>query len=102
MSNFEMVAAFIFAIGATARLTRLLVFDHFPPSVWLRDRYSALTNDGPWSVLMECGYCVAVWASAAVVASGYFTDFHWVWWLVTGWLTVAYLGAVFVAYDGDD
>jgi hypothetical protein len=102
MSEFAWVAAFVFAIGATARITRLFTWDKYPPMVWLRMKWDDLTNDGPWALLMHCGYCFGMWAGAVVVASGYLSDFHTAWWLVCGWLTISYFGATYMAHDGDD
>lgn len=102
MSTFAWVAAFVLSVVASARITRLVVFDHWPPAVWFRMKWDQWTNDGPWSFLVHCGYCFNVWAALAVVGSGWLSDWHTAWWLVTGWLSVSYLGAVFVAFDGDD
>lgn len=107
MSEFEWVAAFIVAIGSTGRLTRLFTWDTYPPAAWLRAKWAALTNDGDWSVLMECGYCFGVWASGFVVGTAalslhYLGDLHWSWWLFNAWMCVAYLGSILMAKDGDD
>lgn len=59
---------------ATYRLTRLVVFDTFPPVAWLRER---ITGENPavrrWSgvpnwvaKLVSCGWCLSVWVGAGV------------------------------------
>lgn len=100
--TFTWIAAFIVAVVSAARITRLIVWDKYPPSIWLRVKWDALTNDGPWSVLIHCGYCFGAWAAALVVGWGYASDLHWTWWLFNGWLAVGYLAAVFMAFDGED
>lgn len=102
MSTFEWIAMAVLTVGSTARITRLITFDSYPPAVWLRTKWRALTKDGEWSVLMECPYCFAPYAGAGVLLWGYLSDFHEPWWWVTGWLTAAYLASVWVIFDGDD
>ncbi len=102
MSEFEWVAIAVVSILSTARLTRLLTWDKYPPVAWLRWKWTNLTNDGDWSELATCGYCASMYFAPAVLLSGYFTDFHLIWWLVNGSLATAYAAAVFMANDGDD
>ena len=102
MSNFEWVAAAVVAVMSTARITRLITWDHYPPSVWLRVKWHEITNDGPWSILVDCGYCFGLWAAGFVVGWGYLSGFHWTWWLFNGWLAAGYAGAMVMAYDGED
>jgi hypothetical protein len=87
------------AVLGTARLTRLLVFDSYPPVAWLRAQWDRATGDGPWSQLVHCGFCAAPWIAVATLAWGYFTDLHWSWWVFYGWLAISYLAAAFVAWD---
>jgi len=101
-SVFEWVAAFILAVVASARLTRLVVWDKYPPTAWLRIKWDTITDDGEWSVLAHCGYCFGLWAALFVVGWGWLSDLHWSWWLFCGWLTVGYFAAMTMAYDGDD
>lgn len=101
MSTFQVVAAVIVGVLATARLTRLLVFDTLPPVIWLRDRYRAYTHDGPWSKLVDCGYCAAPWFGAGVLAAGELSDYAYWWWIICGWLAGSYVAAIVVAYDGE-
>lgn len=102
MSNFEWVAVAVVSVLGTARLTRLVVWDKYPPSMWLRTKWDEVTNDGPWSVLVHCGYCFGMWAGLFTVLTGYLSDWHEVWWLFNGWLATSYLAATYLAFDGDD
>lgn len=101
MSDFEWVAAAILTVLATARITRLIVWDTYPPSVWFRIWWDRHTNDA-WSELVHCGYCAGMYVSALVVLSGWLSDWHTAWWVTTGTLSAAYLGAIVMAYDGDE
>lgn len=93
------LAAVVVAVVGTARLTRLLVFDTYPPSAWVRARWDAITHDGPWSVLVHCGYCAAPWIGVITLAWGWASGLHWSWWLFYGFLTLAYLSATYVSWD---
>jgi drug/metabolite transporter (DMT)-like permease len=102
LSEFEWVAAAIVAAFSAARITRLVTWDKFPPSVWLRMKYAELTHDGPWTVLVECGYCFGVYAAGFVLGWGLLSDFHWTWWAFNGWMALAYAAAIIMAFDGDE
>ena len=102
MSTFEWIAIAIVASLSSARITRLIVWDSYPPSVWVRMKWDALTNDGPWATLVHCGYCFGPYASAAVLLSGWLSNWHTAWWLVNTWLALGYVAAMIMAYDGED
>lgn len=102
MTDFQWMAIAVVSVISTARITRLMTWDVFPPVVWLRIHWDRLTRDGSWTPLLHCGYCFAVWAAAFVVGWGYVSDWNVVWWLFNGGLSVAYLGAILMAFDGDD
>lgn len=102
MTEFEWVAAALVAVVASGRYARLITWDSYPPSAWLRKKWDAVTKDGEWSELLHCGYCANIYIAFGVVLWGYFTDFNTLWWLINGSMAVAYAGAVFMAYDGDD
>lgn len=102
MSPFEWVAVAVVASLSAARITRLITWDKFPPSVWLRDKYRGITHDGPWSVLVECGYCFGLWAGGFVLGWGLISEFDRYWWWFNGWLAVGYLAAIIMVFDGDE
>lgn len=107
MSDLHWAAAFLLAVGATARITRLVTWDKYPPAARVRIWWDTLTHDGPWSFLVHCGYCFAMWAAMLVVGTaalsyGLSGQIHWTWWLASAWLTASYLAAILMAYDGDD
>lgn len=102
MTTFQWVAVAVVAVLSSARLTRLVTFDRFPPVRWLRDLYENLTDGSDWQLLTRCGYCASFWLTALVVGAGYLSDWHTAWWLVNGTLGGSYLAAILMAHDGDD
>jgi hypothetical protein len=102
VNQFQIVAAAIVGVIATARLTRLLVFDSYPPVAWIRAKWHDITKDGSWAALVDCPYCAAPYFAALVLAFGELTDYGKVWWIVCGWLAGSYVAAVFIAHDGDE
>lgn len=98
------------AVGVvgTARLTRLIVFDEWPPTKAIRDWWIGRTSHvwdngtvvpGPWQKLLTCAFCAAPWFMVVCFAWALATDFHWTWWLFYGWLAASYLASIVVAYD---
>ena len=118
MSDFHWVAAAVLSVIATARITRLITFDVYPPSLWFRnwwdertgfrDHRGELKRDssgnvlGRWTPLVHCGYCAGMYVAPVVVLSGWLSGWHTAWWVVTGILSAAYLGAITMAYDGEE
>jgi hypothetical protein len=101
MTTLQILAAVVVGVVSVARLTRLLTQDTYPPAAWVRAKWSALTNDGPWSDLVTCPYCAAPYITAAVLAWGLLSDFHVSWWIVNGWLAASYAAAMVVVRDGE-
>jgi hypothetical protein len=99
MTHFEWIAAAIIGILSAGRLARLLVFDDFPPAVWLRRRWFVAVGDSNWKGLFECPFCMAPYLVAGSMAWFYFSDGHWSWWIANGWWAASYLAAIVVAYD---
>lgn len=102
MSNFHWVAIAVVTVLSASRLTRLVTWDSFPPSVWFRMKWDTITKDGSWSLLVHCGYCFSFWATLGVVLWGYWSDWNSFWWIANGTLAASYAAAVFMTNDGDD
>lgn len=103
MNTFYWVAISVVTVLSSARLTRLAVVDDFPPVKWLRMKVAIATDGSDWQAITYCPYCVSFWMTLIVVLSGYFSDWHTVWWIVAGSLAASYPGSVWVAYEkGDD
>ena len=94
------------AFLSTARITRLVTWDAYPPVAWVRSKWDDRVQ-GDWNLLMHCGYCFGFWAALGVVGWG-LIDLHLdgalepAWWIINGVLAVSYLGAITMAYDGED
>jgi len=93
--------AVLVGLMACARLTRLLVNDDFPPSVWLRLKWEAWTHNGPWSKLATCLWCAAPYIVAADIAWALLSSLHWSWWLFNGWMAASYVVSWLVFHDED-
>lgn len=101
MSTFQIVATAVIGVLATARLTRLLVHDTYPPSAWVRDKWRSLTHDGAWSELVGCHYCAAPYFAVLVLLAGEWSDYNPWWYYVCGVLAGSYVAAIVVSFDGD-
>lgn len=114
--EFYWVAVALVIVVSASRLTRLMTWDKFPPTLWIRDTYADLTDGTGWSLLAFCGYCASFWITAALVlwadlagvldgrtAWGTSGDIAQpVWWMVNGTLAASYLAAILMVHDGDD
>lgn len=100
-TEFYWIAVAVITIVSSARLTRLLTVDEFPPTKWLRNKYHAAVGDD-WGLLMFCGYCASFWITAGIALWGWAVDFDEPWFLVNGILAASYLAAMTMARDGDE
>jgi len=101
VSPYREVVTAIIAVVASARLTRLIVEDEYPPSVWIRIQWDRLTRDGPWSKLAHCGWCASPYVAALVLGLGYFLDWPTWWYVVTAWLAASYAAGWINFHDED-
>lgn len=112
-TEFYWVAVVATTIISVARITRLAVYDKFPPVSWLRDKYLDATDGSGWGLLALCGYCMSFWIALLVIAWGLWSEVYAapstyadapfaVWWIVNGVFAVSYLAATYIANDGDD
>lgn len=102
MTPFEYVAAMFVAVVCTARITRLITYDDFPPAVWVRNLWDKATRSSDWSLLFFCGWCMGFWVAVGIVAWGYLSGFSTAWWLWNSTWTVAYLAPILMTHDGDE
>ena len=93
------VAAVLITILGSARLSRIITHDDFPPAVWARIQWDTLTKDGPWSKLAHCHWCATPWITLVCISWGALSSFHWSWWLFWGWLALAYVASIILARD---
>lgn len=100
MTTFEWVAVAVVAVTSAARITRLMIWDVYPPVAWLRAQWT-MRAPAKWEPLLKCGYCFAPYPTLAIVLWGYFTDWQTAWWIVNGTLGAAYAAAIMVTFDGE-
>lgn len=91
-------AAFVIGSLAVARVTRLIVDDDFPPTMWLRRTYVSHTSEA-WGKLVECPFCFSFWLAAADTGWAFGTKLHWTWWLVNLIFAGAYVAAMVTVRD---
>lgn len=99
--EFYYVVAAIVGVLSVARLTRLLTNDDFPPSEWIRTTWDKITKEGAWSALARCLWCASPYITAAVLAWGLLSHFHWTWWVFNGWMAASYVASWLVFHDED-
>lgn len=99
-----LVLAIATAILGSGRWTRLLVFDEYPPTMWIREKWAKLTVKHPaWTKLFFCWWCAAPWIM--LICIGWFWlsfSAFWValtWWLFFGWGALSYVTSMVVARD---
>ena len=97
------LAALIVTVVGSARLTRVITHDDYPPSMALRIWWDTVTKDGPWSKLVHCPWCMGPWVTAIALASFIVSFLHpalgWAWWLFWGWLALSYWTSQYVHFD---
>jgi hypothetical protein len=95
--------AILVAVFGIGRLTRVLVYDDFPPSVWVRIQWDRITNDGPWAKLVHCWWCASFWVALICVGWFLLTDLHavflWSWWIFWGALALSYVATMIIVRD---
>lgn len=97
------VLAIIVAIVGVARLTRVIVYDDFPPAMWWRERWVEWTKGGPWAKLFLCWWCLSSWIALVCIAWFLLTDLHpiflYSWWIVWGMLALGYTATMLIVRD---
>lgn len=107
MSVLAYIAAGLAVILASARITRNIVFDDFPPTAAIRRWWDSKTADNGWNSLFHCGYCMGFWVSAPftvlatglTVGWGVFETLSGIFWVICAWFAVGYLSGIIVASD---
>lgn len=97
-----LIALAVLILGA-GRLTRLITYDDFPPTIKIRTLWDKLTDDNDWNKLFHCFWCFGFWAGAFAMgwfALGFAADWIMVaWWIVFGSLAIGYVISMVVARD---
>lgn len=102
-----LAVAYVLAVVAVARLTRLVTSDDFPPVAWLRLQWERRTTPGKWQELATCPFCFAPYAAAGALALAVAADIWtpdlgsvagW-WWMAVVWGSGSYLASMIVLRD---
>lgn len=99
-----LLAAAATSFVAVGRFTRLVVYDKYPPSMWLRERYTKAVPER-WAGLASCPFCLAPWAQLASLMWAWLGGLNpetWsggLWWLTHLWFALSYLAAMLVVRD---
>lgn len=96
------LVAAVVGIVSSARLTRLLTQDDFPPAAWLRIKWDDKTDGSSWNTLFHCHWCMSLWTTLPIGAWAYLSNLHISWWIVNAILAASYLNAMLVERDEKD
>lgn len=109
MSHFWLTWAIIIGVLSVARTARLIVWDEYPPMIWLRTKWDERIGEEGWGKLIHCQFCATpylavgmfVWAAVAFerFAPTDLWSATWWWFVVNGVWGLSYLSAMIVAYD---
>ena len=100
------LAAIVFIISS-ARITRLVVQDDFPPMHWVRDKYDAFwqkktgLEEPPWALLLHCPWCFGPWITLLNGIWAYTSNLHWTWWVFNSWMALSYAVSWVTFHDED-
>ena len=108
--TFLAVIAIIEGLLGTARLTRVIVYDDFPPSAWVRIQWDKIVDPkrgpwwGLWNKLFHCWWCMGMWvALACIVWWAFLIPLHpaWMygWWVFWGALALSYAATMVIVRD---
>lgn len=98
LSTVETIFAAVVMVFGTARLTRIVAHDDYPPAEWVRMRWYALVGDR-WGKLLNCIWCTQPYVAIICLAWAALSDLHWTWWVFWGWLALSQAGSTLLAYD---
>jgi hypothetical protein len=104
LTIFQTIAAVIIGVLSVARTARLVVWDDYPPTMWLRMKWDDLTERSSWNKLLHCQFCLCPYLATgnlgwAIWSGLWFHGWGLVWWIANGIWAGSYLAATYVAYD---
>ena len=103
MSHWDWVVAVLVGVVSVARTARFLIYDDFPPMMWLRAQYlGRMSEENPWRKLVECQFCVSPYLAAGMLGWAWVSDLNPWWWVINGVWAGSYLAAILVSYDQPD
>lgn len=105
MSKFEVALALLVGVLSVARTARLLIWDAYPPAVWLRMKWDTKFGDEGWGALIHCQFCATPYMAAGMALWFWLAFFHGgetaqqTWWIINGVWGLSYVSALVVSYD---
>ena len=106
------IAVIALSVGllGVARLTRVIVYDDFPPAAWVRIQWDKLVppRRGPWwrawNTLFHCWWCMGMWvALACILWWAFLIPLHpawmYAWWVFWGALALSYVATMVIVRD---
>lgn len=99
-SPYALTAAFVLGTLAVYRLTRLWIYDDFPPVRAIRLGWiNAVGPASDWAMLATCPWCCSPWIALADLAWALGSGLHWTWWAFNAWMAAAGLAAMIYLRD---
>lgn len=102
-----LLVAVVVAILGVGRWVRLVTYDSFPPAMWVRQTWAAITERREWSAkwtdLLFCPWCFTPWLM--LVCGGWFLLtlstpwLAWAWWILWGWGALSYVTSMVIVRD---
>ena len=105
---FVVLLAIAVIVLGSARLTRVIWYDKFPPAAWLRAKWDDLTERPgtkrmQWNLLLHCPWCLSFWVALGCVGwfiGGWYVEWiMWAWWVFWGTLAASYVGTIILVRD---
>lgn len=97
------VAAIVTIVLGVGRLTRVITYDDYPPTIWLRSWWiNRVTKGNGWGKLATCFWCFSPWATLVAMVWGLVSfgrPWEVAWWIFWGWLALSYLVPMVIARD---
>lgn len=104
-----LAAALLIGTLASARATRLLTSDAYPPAEWVRTRWQTWAGQTEareaWAPLLVCPFCAAPYLVAVNLTWALCAGLDWgdlptdAWWVVNVWAAVSYAASMIVVRD---
>lgn len=101
-----LVLTLLVAVIGTARLTRIVTYDKFPPMhklrVWWVER--SVRRGNGWEDLATCIWCMGPWLTLGCIV-WFLVGWIWVpwllvaWWVFYAWMAVSYLVSQYTFFD---
>jgi len=95
--SLELIVVALLAVGAAARLTRLVSMDVFPPARKFREWTVNQFGEDHWiPELVFCPWCIGFWISATVGASAWMWGDTAAWQIPASLLALSYVASALV------